>query len=202
MKIISHRGSPKNCHENTIEAFKNAIELGVDGIETDVRLTADDELVLFHDHRIDNVKISLLTYRELKQKAQYDVTKLKHLLQEIKEPILFNLEIKSRSALSPFLHLISKFQKDYLISSSWHVVIKQIRHFNIPCGPIVSCAPDEWFLNHGENIIWNWEFFDPEFLSSFPEKKHFIYGVEKTDSLEYEVEGIITDYPEFYLDSN
>ncbi len=48
--IIAHRGDSSNFPENTIPAFENALALGSDGIELDVRLTKDQELVVFHDH--------------------------------------------------------------------------------------------------------------------------------------------------------
>jgi len=50
--IIAHRGDVTNAPENTIPAFKNAFDLGADGIELDVRLTKDDKLVVFHDRKL------------------------------------------------------------------------------------------------------------------------------------------------------
>ena len=47
--IIAHRGDATSAPENTIPAFKKALNLGADGIELDVRLTKDRELVVFHD---------------------------------------------------------------------------------------------------------------------------------------------------------
>lgn len=49
MKVIGHRGSPIDRPENTLESFKMALEQGADGIELDVRLSAEDELVIWHD---------------------------------------------------------------------------------------------------------------------------------------------------------
>ena len=51
--IIAHRGDVTNAPENTISAFKSAVELGADGIELDVRLTKDEKLVVFHDRRLE-----------------------------------------------------------------------------------------------------------------------------------------------------
>ena len=51
--IIAHRGDVTNAPENTIPAFKKAIDLGADGIELDVRLTIDQRLVVFHDRCLD-----------------------------------------------------------------------------------------------------------------------------------------------------
>ena len=49
---IAHRGGADLWPENTLEAFSRAIELGVDGIELDVQLSADGHLVIHHDGRL------------------------------------------------------------------------------------------------------------------------------------------------------
>lgn len=51
--IISHRGAAAIAPENTLAAFRLAIEQGVDFIETDVQLTADGVPVLMHDPTLD-----------------------------------------------------------------------------------------------------------------------------------------------------
>ncbi len=48
-RIIAHRGASSTHQENTLEAFRAAIEQGADGIELDVRLSADQVLVVHHD---------------------------------------------------------------------------------------------------------------------------------------------------------
>lgn len=52
MAVAAHRGDSHDCFENTMEAFRAAVEAGVDMVETDIRLTADRQLVLFHDDRL------------------------------------------------------------------------------------------------------------------------------------------------------
>lgn len=47
--IIAHRGDVTNAPENTLASFQRAYELGADGIELDVRVTRDEQLVVFHD---------------------------------------------------------------------------------------------------------------------------------------------------------
>ncbi|GAA2760807.1 hypothetical protein GCM10009872_61680 [Actinopolymorpha rutila] len=47
--VIAHRGASGDAPENTLAAFSAALDQGADFIETDVRRTADGELVLFHD---------------------------------------------------------------------------------------------------------------------------------------------------------
>ncbi len=49
MKIIAHRGASGYAPENTLAAFKVAMEQNCDGFEIDVQLTKDNELVVYHD---------------------------------------------------------------------------------------------------------------------------------------------------------
>ncbi|HUS23979.1 MAG TPA: glycerophosphodiester phosphodiesterase family protein [Candidatus Binatia bacterium] len=51
--VSAHRGGSAYAPENTLEAFRNAVRLGVDQLETDTQLTADGELVLIHDATLD-----------------------------------------------------------------------------------------------------------------------------------------------------
>ena len=51
--VAAHRGDWRNAPENSIQAIKNCIEMGVDIVEIDVRMTKDSVLVLMHDKEID-----------------------------------------------------------------------------------------------------------------------------------------------------
>ena len=51
--VAAHRGFSEKYPENTMEAFRAAVALGVDQIETDVRITKDGQLVLHHDATVD-----------------------------------------------------------------------------------------------------------------------------------------------------
>ncbi len=56
MKIWAHRGCSQRYPENTLTSFKKAAELfekGLCGIELDIQLTKDGEIVVIHDERID-----------------------------------------------------------------------------------------------------------------------------------------------------
>lgn len=70
--IAAHRGASTAYPENTMEAFRAAIEMGVDQIETDVRITKDGELVLIHDETVNRTtnsegKVCDMTLAELKK---------------------------------------------------------------------------------------------------------------------------------------
>ena len=51
--IWAHRGASGYAPENTMQAFEKAVEMEADGIELDVQLTKDGELVIIHDEQID-----------------------------------------------------------------------------------------------------------------------------------------------------
>ena len=70
-KILGHRGASAYAPENTMPAFELALEQGADGVELDVHLSKDGELVVMHDERVDrttNAKgfIKSYTLEELK----------------------------------------------------------------------------------------------------------------------------------------
>jgi glycerophosphoryl diester phosphodiesterase len=48
-EIVAHRGASRERPENTVSAFRRAVELGADGIELDVHLSADGALMVHHD---------------------------------------------------------------------------------------------------------------------------------------------------------
>src|SRR5206468_7801437 len=51
--VFAHRGGSALAPENTIEAFDNGLRLGADGIELDVRLSADGVVVVHHDRTLE-----------------------------------------------------------------------------------------------------------------------------------------------------
>lgn len=51
--ILAHRGGAHLAPEHTMLAFDKAAELGVNGFEIDVRLTKDEEILVFHDESVD-----------------------------------------------------------------------------------------------------------------------------------------------------
>ncbi|MEG0753126.1 MAG: glycerophosphodiester phosphodiesterase family protein [Angelakisella sp.] len=69
---IAHRGFHLSAPENTVAAFRAAAQLGADGIETDVQLTKDGQLVVHHNYTIDACSnghgaISGMTLSELRR---------------------------------------------------------------------------------------------------------------------------------------
>jgi len=70
--VWAHRGARTEAPENTLEAFSLAVEQGADGIELDVHMTADGEIVVAHDDTLERVSngtgpIAAKTLAELKE---------------------------------------------------------------------------------------------------------------------------------------
>jgi glycerophosphoryl diester phosphodiesterase len=98
MQIYAHRGASGAFPENTIEAFQWAIDLGVDGIETDVRCTSDDVPILSHDQTLLRAfgldrDVQNLTRAELRSCAPW-VPTLEELLTLAGSRVHLNVEIK------------------------------------------------------------------------------------------------------------
>jgi glycerophosphoryl diester phosphodiesterase len=76
--VVAHRGAWKtNGHpENSIAALKEAIKLNCTGSEFDVWMTADDTLVVNHDHDFYGMEIEKSTYQELLSKKLKNGEKL------------------------------------------------------------------------------------------------------------------------------
>lgn len=110
--VIAHRGGAQESTENTIGAFQRAVKIGADGIETDIRLTRDGVIVVYHDQYFGRVEglappqrtrlVSDLTYSELSKDTLVPVgddtggrrvPTLDDLLANIKTGLL-NVEIK------------------------------------------------------------------------------------------------------------
>src|SRR6185503_1991063 len=51
--VVAHRGAAAVAPENTMEAYRLAVEMGADAIELDVHLTADGKLAVMHDETVE-----------------------------------------------------------------------------------------------------------------------------------------------------
>ena len=72
MRVIAHRGASEVVPEHTLAAYKQALLDGADGLECDVRLTADGVLVCVHDRKVDRTSngrgvVSTLELAELRE---------------------------------------------------------------------------------------------------------------------------------------
>ena len=105
--IIAHRGASRYAPENTLAAFQLAVEQGADGVELDVRLSADGHLVVIHDasishttngrgrrwvHRVANM--TLVGLRELDAGNGEKIPTLDEVFETLGRQLLINVELK------------------------------------------------------------------------------------------------------------
>ena len=115
---FAHRGAhgPGLPPENTMAAFRAAVDLGYEYLETDVHVTADGVLVAFHDDRLDRVTdragvIAELPWAEVRRSrvgGSEPVPLLADILEEFPD-IRINIDPKHDAAVQPLVHAIRTF---------------------------------------------------------------------------------------------
>jgi glycerophosphoryl diester phosphodiesterase len=99
--VLGHRGASAHAVENTMAAFLRARADGADGVELDVRLARDGELVVFHDHDLRRMagRAERVADLDTGQLARVELTggeripRLDQVLEAL-DPLLVNIEIK------------------------------------------------------------------------------------------------------------
>ena len=109
-EIFAHRGASGYAPENTLEAFRLAMEQGADGMELDVHLTKDGEVVVIHDETLDRTSnghgnVRDYTLEELKKFSFHNhmekyqgvqIPTLKEVLNLVKNSCMkVNIELKT-----------------------------------------------------------------------------------------------------------
>jgi len=91
--VLAHRGASDVAPENTIAAFSKARELGADGVELDVRRTADGVLMVHHDPEINGLgPLVQLTFAEIRR-ARPPVPTFDEALEAL-DSLIVNAEVK------------------------------------------------------------------------------------------------------------
>lgn len=98
---FAHRGAKAHAPENTAESFDLAVKLGATGIESDVWLTADNQLVLTHDGKVG------IRRRQIRSLERSELPKtiitLPELIERIPASLDVSIDIKDDSAMMPLL---------------------------------------------------------------------------------------------------
>ncbi len=116
---IGHRGAKGYEPENTLISFQKALELKVDGIELDVHLNSDGELVVIHDETIDRTTngkgfVNQFTASELKK---YGTPTLTEVFDLVSQKCFVNIELKGIGTAKPAYYLIHH----YIVDKNWEI---------------------------------------------------------------------------------
>jgi len=111
--IVAHRGASGLVpHENTLEAFQKAIDVGADCIELDVRKTKDQQIIVIHDDHLLEAVVKETNYADLLAISNglgYHLPLLSEALKLVKGKILVDIEIKEAGYEEEIVDLIHQY---------------------------------------------------------------------------------------------
>lgn len=138
-KILAHRGASAHAPENTMAAFELALSHQADGIELDVMLSKDDQVVVIHDDTVDRTtdgsgRVSDMTLDELKSLDAGDGQKIPTLIdvfEQFGDKCLLNIELKNYISIFDRLPIaVAHIVRTYHLEDS--VIISSFNPFNLP----------------------------------------------------------------------
>lgn len=158
--IVAHRGSSSNAPENTLRAFKMAIELEADFIELDIHETKDGELVITHDkdlYRITgkNGLIKDFTLEELKSLNFGEGEKIptfQEVIELTRGTIYLNCEVKVKNISKKVNDILKKYHfiDSVIVSSFLHNELLKFQKIE-PKLKLASLEP----TNYAKNYSWD-----------------------------------------------
>ncbi len=133
--MLGHRGYSALYPENSLLAFEEAVKAGADGIELDVRLTSDGEVVVIHDESLDRTSnvsglVGELTLAEIRRAdlgMGQSIPTLSEVLSKVKG--LVNVEIKEERAVERCVQVVRETgSSDRVLYSSFDVnALRRVR---------------------------------------------------------------------------
>ncbi|MBC5863795.1 glycerophosphodiester phosphodiesterase [Flavobacterium turcicum] len=223
MLKIGHRGAKGYEPENTLVSFQKALDLQADGIELDVHLSADGEIIVIHDETIDRTTngkgfVNGLSLQELKAfliDEKHEIPTLEEVFDLVNQKCFINIELKSHDTTDKVVTLIEKYVNKrswkydhFLISSFDWIALQQVTSLNDKIGVGVLTETDlDLALAFAETI--QAKSIHPYFhlitqestaliqshgFQVFPWTINELEDIQKIKT--YNVNGIITDFPD------
>lgn len=178
-KIIGHRGGKAGYPENTLINFRRAVSCGADGVEFDVQMTKDGEVVVIHDELIDRTMngrglVKNYTLKELKKMnvgeyldpkfIEEQIPTLAEVLEIAKYLPIINIELKTflpyPGLEKKVLEILEehKVKEKAIISSFNHHSLLKIKKLDqeIKTGALFSAKmidPVEYALKHDFDAV-------------------------------------------------
>lgn len=220
---IGHRGAKGFEPENTIIAFQKAIDLGCDGIELDVHLSLDNEIMVIHDETIDRTtngkgfvnQMNLSELKTFKIDNKHKIPTLEEVFEMVNHNIFINIELKSYETVEKVVELIEKYVHEknwkydnFIVSSFDWNALQQLRFLNdnVQIGVLTSTDLDLAFafakFIKAKTINPYFHLLNEENIAKMQEKGFEIHtwtvneieDIQKMKALK--VDGIISDFPD------
>lgn len=223
MLRIGHRGAKAHVAENTLASFQQALNLGADGIELDVHVSADGELVVIHDFTVDRTtngtgevhKLTLTEMKHLKVEGTHTIPTLDEVMDAVRKKCFINIEMKGRHTAQPVADFVERYVNekgysyaDFIVSSFQREELQNISSINsnVRLGILTQASVKQamqWAEEFSAKAI------HPHFslLTESNVKKAkdagfkiYTWTVNDQEDIDrvkaYGVDGIISDYPE------
>jgi len=221
--VISHRGEHLRHPENTLPAFEEAVRVGADYFELDVRTTSDGKLVLMHDGTADRTtnghgEIAKMTFEEVRALdarnrmdafAGVKVPTFDEALDYARGKINIYVDVKQVAAKELVDHIVSHGMQDHVVIYSGRIS-KEIQELN----PRLKLMPEARSAEFAQKLIdelhppvlaFDAADFKPEVIAVARKGKAKIYvdrlgtadnPVSWQEAIDQGADGIQTDKPE------
>jgi glycerophosphoryl diester phosphodiesterase len=223
MLKIAHRGAKGYEPENTLQAFQKALDLNADGIELDVHLSAEGDIIVIHDETIDRTTngkglVNTLSLSELKSfliENQYGIPTLNEVFDLTDKKCLINIELKGAGTSNKVVSLIEEYISDknwnykhFIISSFDWNYLEEVRNLNPNIAIGVLTEEDlDTALAFAEKIKAraihpDYHLLNLENVNQIQEKGFLVlpWTVNNDEHIQkiksYKVDGIISDFPD------
>jgi glycerophosphoryl diester phosphodiesterase len=209
---IAHRGFTQVFPDNTIEAFRAAIETGVDGIEFDVQETADQRFIVYHDAELFGININRLPLTEIKKvklRGKFRIPTFEETLDVCMRQVKLVVELKQVQSIDAFVQilrmhgslnliLVASFREDPL---SKLFQLAQETHRAIIIGHQIQNLLDIVKRVQADTVIVKYPLANTELIQEVKSNRMsvLLWGCTSSrdirTALKLGIDGIISDYP-------
>ena len=221
---IAHRGASGYCPENTLAAFRRAVELGADMIELDVHLTGDWKVAVIHDATVDRTtgdsgRVSEMTLERIQKLDAGNgerIPSLDQVLKQVGSRCCVNVELKGQGAAAPVAEILDRFVRgtgvpweNFVVSSFDHAQLAALRKIEprLRLAPLFEKELPEDFVRIAHGLsAWSVNLNSESVTPEIVERCHregilvLVYTVNEAGEIakmkRMGVDGIIGNYPD------
>ena len=204
---FGHRGAAE-VPENTIPSFRKALEQGADGLELDVRKTADGKLVVIHPSVVEHHSVQSSSYEDIRKLPDgFEIPLLKDVLAKFGKKTFLDVEFKVPGFEEEAIALITKHgdPSNTMISAFDTDTLNKVHDLSpaLQLGYIYNRTQDEESRHNApiDYVIPQFRLASRELISEVHDEELKVMAWTVNDEAEMKrlltlgVDGIITDYP-------
>jgi len=188
MLKIGHRGAKAYAPENTLASFRKALEMDVDMVEFDVRITKDKHPIVVHDRLLTRLankhrrvdRMTLEETRTLLVMGEEPIPTLAEVLEILRDRVGLNIELKVRGSAQIVVQTLRDYkvdQSNVMIASNFPSELKVIERLE----PSITTA----LLFRSTNVFSFWLILDFLALVLLPITKYYITWVVRHARADY-----------------